>query len=134
MREIKIVTDNRVGLAADIAEALAKQDININDLDAVEVHGKAVVTVGVPKELYAKALQTLHAANFSPVSENIEILNITDEPGALAKVMRRFKERSINVHSIRILSRTGGQALVAISVDPSDTVKELIKEYVVKSS
>ncbi len=134
MREIKIVTENRVGLAADITEVLASRDINIEDLDAVEIQGKAVVTIGVRKEDHARALKALHSANFGPVSENIEILNLPDEPGALAKIMRRFKDHNINVHSIRIISRMHGQTLVAITVDPSEEVTELIKDCVVKSS
>lgn len=129
MKEIVIVTQNRAGLLADIAEILARKSINIETLDAEEVHDTAVIELTVDR--YDEALQSLRDAGFDAVTEDAFLIRLKDEPGALARVARRFKEANIDLRSVRIVRRLKDSAIVAVATARTEEAKALVKEYLV---
>lgn len=129
MKEIVIVTQNRTGLIADISEVLADADVNIETLEAEEVHDLAVVNLTVDK--YDAALLALHNAGFQAVTEDAIVVRIPDEPGGLAKVAKRFKDANVDLKSIRILRRQKGTALVALAADRTKEVLDLVRDCLV---
>ena len=130
MKEIVIVTKNRAGLVADISEVLAARGINIETLDAEEVQDLAVVELTVDR--YDVALQALRDAGFEAITEDAIVVRLPDEPGALAKVARRFKEANIDLRSVRILGRQQGSALVALATERTDEARALVKDHLVR--
>ena len=130
MKEIVIVTKNRAGLVADISEALATRGINIETLDAEEVQDLAVVELTVDR--YDVALQALRDAGFEAITEDAIVVRLPDEPGALAKVARKFKEANIDLRSVRILGRQQGSALVALATERTDEARALVKDHLVR--
>jgi len=131
MKEIMVVTQNRPGLLADISEILAKHGINIETIDADEMHDTAVVELTV--DHYDEALQQLRDAGFHAVTEDALLVCLKDEPGALARVARRFKEANIDLRSVRFIRREQGHAYVAIATDRSEEARALVKEWLVTS-
>ena len=129
MKEIVIVTENRAGLLADISETLAARGINIETLDAEQVHNTAVVELTVDR--YDEALQSLRDAGLDAVTEDALLIRLRDEPGALAKVARRFKDANIDIRSIRIIRRQQGSTLVALATRRTEEARALVKEYLV---
>ena len=51
MKEIVVVTQNRAGLLADISENLAANGINIETIDAEEIHDTAVIEWDTPRDM-----------------------------------------------------------------------------------
>lgn len=129
MKEIVVVTDNRAGLLADISANLAARGINIETIDAEEVHDTAVIQLTVDR--YDDALQSLRDAGFHAITEDALLVRLKDEPGALARIAQRFKEAKIDLRSVRFIRREQGFAFVALATDRSDEAKALIREYVV---
>jgi hypothetical protein len=129
MKEIVIVTENRAGLLAEISETLAARGINIETLDAEQVHNTAVVELTVDR--YDEALQSLRDAGLDAVTEDALLIRLRDEPGALAKVARRFKDANIDIRSIRIIRRQQGSTLVALATKRTEEARALVKEYLV---
>jgi hypothetical protein len=129
MKEIVIVTQNRAGLLADIAEILARKNINIETFDAEEVHDTAVIELTVDR--YDEALQSLRDAGFDAVTEDAFLIRLKDEPGALARVAKRFKEANIDLRSVRIVRRLKDSAIVAVATARTEEAKALVKEYLV---
>ncbi len=127
LREIFIVTPNRPGLVADISEVLGGHGINIESLDAEEVHGLATVVLTVDR--YDDALRCLRNAGFDAVSEDALVVRIKDEPGSLARLSRRFKEAGINLRCLRILRRHQGLAWIALSTPSTEEAKALVEDY-----
>lgn len=131
MKEIVIVTQNRAGLIADITESLASRGINIENLSAEEVHDMALVELSVDR--YDEALHILRDSGFDAVTEDAIVIRLRDEPGALAKVARRFKDANIDLRSLRIIRRQKGSALVALATTRSEEARALVKEFLAKS-
>jgi|DewCreStandDraft_5_1066085.scaffolds.fasta_scaffold07330_3 hypothetical protein len=129
MKEIVIVTQNRAGLLADIAEILARKNINIETLDAEEVHDTAVIELTVNR--YDEALQSLRDAGFDAVTEDAFLIRLKDEPGALARVAKRFKDANIDLRSVRIVRRLKDSAIVAVATARTEEAKALVREYLV---
>ncbi len=132
MKEIVVVTPNRAGLLADISEVLAARNINIETIDAEEVHDTAIIELTVDR--YDEALQALRDAGFHAITEDAILVKLKDEPGALAKVARKFKEARIDLRSVRFIRRQQGYAFVAIATNRTEEARALIKEYIVDNS
>lgn len=129
MKEITIVTSNREGLLAEITEVLDRAKVNIEAIDGSDVGGIARVDMVVSD--YDIALEALQAAGMQPVTEDAVVIRLRDEPGALATVARRFADAKINLRSILSLHRSEGWTFVALGVDRTPQVMELIADIVV---
>jgi hypothetical protein len=126
MKQITIVTKNRDDLTADIAAILGDNQINIQSLDAEEIDGTGVVTLTV--DHYNRALHALRDSGWHAVTEDAFILRLKDEPGALARVAKRFKDAGIHVRSMRIIQHEGPWGMVAVSANPIEAARELVKD------
>ena len=132
MKQITIVTPVRSGLVADISDHLGQADINIETLEAYVVRDFDIVQLTVSD--YDSALQVLSDAGYHPITEDAVVINVKDEPGALAKVTRRLYEGGVDMRSMRILHRQAGEAMVAISMDRTDEGMRLIDDLLVNRS
>lgn len=127
MKQITIVTESRPGLIAEISEALAAQNINIETLDAESVDNAGVIILTVDK--YDDALQVLSRfPDMKAITEDAILIKLSDHPGALAKIARRFKDAQINMRSIRIVQRTPGESVVAIGTERTAEALNLVQD------
>jgi hypothetical protein len=126
MKQIAVVAPSRAGVLAEMTQALADAGVNIDTLDAESAGEQGVVVLTVDR--YDVALQALHRAGFTAVTEDALLIKLSDEPGALAAVMMRFKDASLNVRSVRFMCRRDGYAVVAIGVERTDEAVALVKD------
>ena len=127
MKQITIVTPaGRPGTLADIAERLAARNVNILDIDATDDHAHGVVVLRA--EPYNEALRALADGGYHAVSEDVLVVRLPDEAGALAKLAARFREPQININAMRIVRRDGGWASVLISTDDNERAKEILAD------
>jgi len=126
VKQIAVVVQSRPGVLAEMTQALADAGVNIETVDAESADDKGVVVFTV--DHYDDALRALHRAGFTAVTEDALLIRLPDEPGALAGVMKRFKEASLNVRSVRFISRREGFAVVAIGVERTDEALALVKD------
>lgn len=130
MKQITIITQaNRPGTLEDIAERLAARNVNILDIDATDDHAHAVVVLRA--EPYNEALRALADGGYHAVGEEVLVIRIPDEAGALAKLAARFREPQININAMRIVRRDGGWASVLISTDDNARAKEILADCLV---
>jgi hypothetical protein len=132
MRQITVVTPARAGLMADISEQLGQAGINIETLEAFAVHEWDIVQLTVSD--YNNALTVLRDAGYDAITEDAVVINVPDQPGALAKVTRRLHEGGVGMRSVRILHRQAGEAMVALSMDRSEEGMRLIEDLLVSKS
>jgi len=130
MKEITIITPpDRPGTLADITELLAAESVNITDMEVMEdeVHG-IIRLVAAP---YDVALRSLTEAGYHALSEDVLLIRLKDEPGAIAKIAARFREPAVNVTSLRILRRVGGWATVGMSTSDNALARTLLTDCIV---
>ena len=129
MKQITIVGESDPGLLARVSEILAARGINIETLDAetVQDHGIVIFTV----DRYDEALAALRDAGVHAVSEDAIVIRIADEPGALARISRRFDDAGIRLRSVRIIRRNEGWGLVALSTERTERALDLVRDVLI---
>lgn len=130
MKQITIPAQNRTGELAKITTLLAENSINLTDVDATakEDHGFIVIRV----DRYDEALHCLRAAGYKPVTEDAIVIQVEDEPGALAKVARRFNEAQISVRSLHIIKRNEHCIHVSLVTDDNAAASELVSDLLIQ--
>jgi hypothetical protein len=130
MREITIVTPpDQPGTLADVAERLAAREINITEMEVIDDHVHGIIRLQA--QPYDEALRVLTDAGYHALSEEVLVIRLRDEPGAIARVASRFREPHINVNALRILRRTSGWATVALSTSDNARARELLGDCLV---
>ena len=130
MKQFSIITQSRVGIIAELTEALANENINIENIDAKAFEDKAIILISVDD--YQKAMKLFDSfEGFQVVAEDAIIVKLKNEPGALAKIARRFSDANIDLKSIRFVQRNEDYGLVAISVERTDAALALVKDVLV---
>ncbi len=130
MKQITIITAaGRPGIVADIAERLGAAGINIQQINVSDDLAHGVVFLDA--EPYDEALRVLAEAGYDAISEDVLVIQIKDEPGALAKVAARFREPQINIHSMRFMRRDGGWATVILSTNDNARARVLLADCLV---
>ena len=127
MKEITIIVPpDRPGTVADIAERLAARGVNIEQMDVTDDHTHGLIRLEATP--YDEALRVLADAGYNAVSEDVIVIRIKDEPGAIAKVAARFREPQININAMRFARREGGWAIVILSTNDNARARELLSD------
>ena len=124
MKLITVISQQEDGLLAKVTEILAKGNINIEALEATDIDQWSLIHLDVDR--YNEALTLLRDADINAITEDAIVTEITDEPGALARVTKRLHDAHIIVHSVRILHRQNDKALVAIATEDNDKAQTLL--------
>jgi len=130
MKQITIVTPaDRPGIVADIAERMAARGVNILQMTVSDDHAHGIVYLEAKP--YDEALRALADSGYDAISEELIGVRIKDEPGALAKVAARFRAPQINIHSMRIMRRDGGWAIVILSTNNNPEARTLLADCLI---
>lgn len=128
MKQIIIPTENKPGELARVTGLLADQSINIQMIEAMEQKGSGFIVIVVDQ--YDQALGHLREAGYRPLTEDAIVIEVTDEPGALAKVANRFREAHINLRSLHIIRRNEEVIHVSLVSDNNQQAKEVVKDLI----
>lgn len=132
MNEITIVAPpNRPGTLAAISQKLGEHGINITGCRVVEDgwHG-VIVLQAEPEE---EAVRVLTEAGYFSIGDDLLLLKIKDAPGQLAAVTAKLMDASINILSMRFLSRHDGDAIVVLSTDDDVEARQQLAEHLLES-
>ncbi|MFH0817868.1 MAG: ACT domain-containing protein [Candidatus Micrarchaeota archaeon] len=119
MRELTIVTENRVGALADICEALGNNGINISSISAHGYREMGVVRLVTNDETSAK--RALDKLGMKVLAGDLLVVKVPDKPGELGKLTRRLAASEVNIEGIYLLSKNDGHLEIGVKTD--DNVK-----------
>ena len=128
-KRIVIVADNEVGVIAGITRVLADGGINLEGL-SVETSGEQG-TIVLNADDTDHALALLNQAGYKAVGDDIIVLRLRDEPGALATVADSLKQANVNIQSLHILGRSDGFATVALTTDDRERAEMAIRDVTI---
>ncbi len=130
MKEITIVTPpDKPGTLADIVECLAARNINITDMEVTDDHVHGIIRLQA--EPYDEALRVLSDGGWNALSDEVLLIRLKDEPGAIARVAARFREPAININALRILRRSKGWATVVLGTSDNEAAKALLGDCLI---
>jgi len=131
MKSITVVSDDKVGLLAEISYVLAKSSINIEALDFDVVGKKAVVTLTVQEAENAK--QALNAAGYEVAEENCVTIKLIDKPGEFNRVASLLAHDGINIEKVHMVSKEGKRAILSLVVDNPELATKILNDYLTTS-
>ena len=123
-RRIIVIVPDEPGALARVTGALGEADINIEAIDGRLVGELGVITLSTDDD--DGALHALLEAGLRAVTSDCVVFRLADRPGALAGVAQLFGNNDINVRTIHIVHRHGGQAVVAVTTDNDDRARSLL--------
>ena len=112
---IIVLANNEVGVIADITATLANAGVNLESINTEASAEREAVILTTDNADHA--LYVLNQAGYKAVGDEVLVLRLRDEPGALASVAERLKQAGINIQSMHILNRSGGYAMIALATD-----------------
>ena len=124
MKDICVVTEDRMGLLADISYILGQARVNIDSIAVSSVGGKAVFSIMVRDQEKAKGV--LESNGFSVSSGNVVFVKLDDTPGSLAGIAKMLSKNRINVENLNLVSKDGKSSIVGITVSRPRKAKKLL--------
>ncbi|MEW6329762.1 MAG: ACT domain-containing protein [Candidatus Micrarchaeota archaeon] len=126
MKEVTIVTKNRVGALADVCEALGKFGVNIQAISAQGIGDSGVIRLITTDEKTAQ--KVLERAGFSVRLGDVLTLKLFDRPGELGKIARKLANAEISIDSVYILGKERGSTEVAITAGKIEEAARALKK------
>ena len=124
MKQLTIVTEDKVGVLADISYILGKAKMSIMGVSAEAYEGKAIVNLVVKDD--RKAIDILSANGYKVYESDMIMVKVKDEPGALSNISAKLKEANISVQSLYLIMRCKGYSVGALKVDKPKAAKKLL--------
>lgn len=125
MKELTVIARDRIGLLADVSEALARNGVNIASLSVETAARTAVVRVFV--ERHAEGRKALEKAGFKVADDDAVMLSLPDRPGELAKISRRLADNGVSIENVMLVSRENNETLLAVKTSDFHKASKLLK-------
>lgn len=125
MKELTVIARDRVGLLADVSEALARSGVNISSLSVETAARTAVVRIVV--EHPSDGRKTLEKAGFKVADDEVVMLKLPDRPGELAKISRRLADNGVAIENVMLVSRENNETLLALKTSDYKKASKLLK-------
>ncbi|MFH1470767.1 MAG: ACT domain-containing protein [Candidatus Micrarchaeota archaeon] len=129
MKEFVIVTNDRVGLLADISGALAKKNINIEGVDMSVVGKKAVCRILTHERDLTEAKTELEKSGFKVLDSDMLVVKLANRPGELSGVARKLADGGVNIMNAHLLGSVENEMLYALEVDKVPVARVLLAGY-----
>lgn len=103
MKEITILTPNKIGALTDVAEALGNSGINIESVSAQGFRDMGVIRIITSDEKSAMHALTKMAATkegYEIKLGDVMVVTMPDRPGELAKISKKISRAGINIECL----------------------------------
>lgn len=127
LKQFEVYVQNRPGEVARIAEALAKNSVNIRGISIDMAPSKPIIRVITDDENSAKS--ALKSAGLEFTEREVLVVSLSDRPGELAKVTKKLARAGINIESLFILGSKTNSEEVALGVDKLEKAQELLSKF-----
>lgn len=94
-KQLAIFLENRPGMLADVADALAEAKINIYAISTSDTVDHTVIRMVVSD--YRKALHVFEEHGTLVVEDDVLLIDGSNKPGSLADIARKLAEAKINI-------------------------------------
>lgn len=131
MKDICVVTEDRMGLLADISYILGQARINIDSIAVSAVGGKAVFSIMVRDQEKAKSV--LEGNGFQVSSGNVVYVKLDDKPGQLAEIAKMLSKNRISVDNVHLISKDGKSSIVGVAVSRPRKAKKLLNPFLIEN-
>ncbi|MFQ5892657.1 MAG: ACT domain-containing protein [Candidatus Methanofastidiosia archaeon] len=127
MKQVLIKVKNEIGDIAQVCEILGRSGVNIISIstETKDDYGLIRLVTEDPET----SRNALKRKGFKVEISEILVLKVKDKPGELGKLARRLADSKIDIESIYLLSREGGETQLAMCVNDFGKARKVLKKY-----
>ncbi len=126
VEQISVFVENKKGRLNEIAEVLAKNNVDISALSLADTEEYGVVRMIVNNPYLAK--EVLKENGVIAKVTSVLAVAIDDAPGGFYRALSTLAEKDISVkYMYASMSHEKGKAIMILSVDDLDKAEEIIK-------
>lgn len=124
-KQFDVYVQNRPGEVSRVAEALARNAVNIRGIATDVGGGRPMVHIITDDDNSARA--ALKAAQLDFVEQEVIVVSMADRPGELAKITKKLARGGININSLFMLGPLTPLEEVAMTVDRMEDAKRILE-------
>ncbi len=125
MKSVTIVSEDRVGLLADISYILGKSNMNIDGLSVDVLGGKAVIGLEV-KDPH-KASDVLARNGFKITNPDAIVIKVAND--SMGRITEMLEGEKINVTEMSMLSSDRSDGIFALHVDKPRKATKMLEQF-----
>ena len=125
MKSVTIVSDDRVGLLADISYILGKSNVNIDGLHVDVISGKAVINLEVKDT--KKAGEILGRNGFTTTDPASIVIKVSNN--SMDKITEMLEVEKITVKELSTLSADSSDGIFALNVDKPRKASKMLSPF-----
>ena len=130
MKSVTVVSEDRVGLLADISYILGKSNVNIDGLFVDVIGGKAVISLEVRDP--RKASDILARNGFRTTSQDAIIIKVANDH--LERVTEMLEGEKVQVKELSRVSSDNNDGIFAVTVDKPRKAVKLLNPFLLGNS
>lgn len=129
--QISIFLENRKGRLFDVCAMLGKNKINIRALNIAETEEFGILRIVVDKP--AEAVKALKENGFVAHLTDIVAVEVADQPGGLADILKILTENDLNVeYMYGFVERSEDKAMLVFRFDDPDKAIAVLQQHKIK--
>lgn len=129
MKTVTVVSDDRLGLLADISYVLGKSNVNIEGLFVDVVGGKAVISLEVRDT--TKASEILTCNGFETTDNDAIVIKV--QKNNIEKITEMLDGKKIKTSDVSKLSSDSNDEIFALKVDKPRKASKVLSAFVLGS-
>ena len=131
IKQISVFIENKKGRLAKITDVLAQEGLDLIALSIADTTNFGIMRCIVSDP--EKAISVLKQSGFTASTTEVFVVEVADEPGGLASVLRMLDDADISVEYLYSFVRTPNEnALILFRVEDIETAVDTLKKNGVK--
>ncbi len=131
IKQISVFLENRRGRLYEVCSLLGENNVNIRALTIAETESFGVLRVVVDKT--DEAVRAMELNNFTANVTEVVAVEVTDEPGGLANVLKVIAEGNLNIeYMYGFVEKHGDKALLVFRFENADRAVEVLTKNGIK--
>jgi len=127
MKQISVFLENREGRLYDVCNILGENSISIRALTIAESADFGVLRMFVDKP--DEALNKLKEAGFSASFSDVVIVEVEDNPGGLAKILKTLVTNKVNIeYMYAFVEKIKDKALLVFRFEDIDSAIRVLRD------
>ena len=127
MKSVKIISDDRIGLLADVSYILAKSNLNMDALCVEVLNGKAVIAISLKDPIRANSV--LFSNGFKTLRSECIVIKISTNSSN--KIHQMLQERNVSIKNFTSISSNGEHTLYTLEVDKPRKALRILSSFIV---
>ncbi|MFP4562935.1 MAG: ACT domain-containing protein [Spirochaetia bacterium] len=128
VKQISVFLENTAGRLGEVTALLGEGGVNLRAITIADTADFGILRLIVDD--YEKALKLFKDGGFTAKVTEVLAIEVADEPGGLARVMKIFEDNNVNIEYLyATLEKSADKAVVIFRVEDIDSALKLIEDH-----